>query len=54
MPINIISMRLLSHFGIMQAQDYRMMRWAVSMRTVKPSSAAFKSAFDEGRIIRPR
>ena len=68
MPINLISIRLLSqqlasplfstpeevvsHFGIMQAQDYRMMRWAVSMRTVKPSSAAFKSAFDEGRIIR--
>lgn len=68
MPINIISIRLLSqqlacplfstpdevvsHFGIMQAQDYRMMRWAVSMRTAKPSSAAFKSAFDEGRIIR--
>ncbi len=36
----------------MQAQDYRMMRWAVAMRTKKPSAMAFKKAFDDGRIVR--
>lgn len=36
----------------MQAQEYRMMRWAVAMRTRKPSSTAFKKAFDSGQIIR--
>lgn len=39
-------------FGAMQAQDYRAMRWAVAMRTQKPSHAAFERAFNEGRIIR--
>ena len=38
--------------GAMQAQEYRMMRWAVEMRTRRPSHKAFKKAFDEGRIIR--
>ena len=38
--------------GAMQAQDYRMMRWAVAMRTVKPSARAFEKDFNEGRIIR--
>ena len=36
----------------MQAQDYRMMRWAVAMRTQKPSMSVFKKAFDDGNIIR--
>lgn len=36
----------------MQAQDYRMMRWAVAMRTKNPSATAFKKAFDDGRIVR--
>ena len=36
----------------MQAQEYRMMRWAVAMRTRKPSLKTFKKAFDEGQIIR--
>ena len=40
------------YMGAMQAQEYRMMRWAVEMRTSKPSHKAFKKAFDEGRIIR--
>lgn len=43
---------VVSHFGAMQAQEYRMMRWAVSMRTVRPSPEAFRKSFDEGRIIR--
>ena len=38
--------------GAMQAQEYRMMRWAVEMRTQKPSHKAFKEAYDSGRIIR--
>ena len=40
------------YMGAMQAQEYRMMRWAVAMRTCKPSFKAFKKAFDEGQIIR--
>ena len=40
------------YMGAMQAQEYRMMRWAVEMRTRKPSARAFKRAFDEGGIIR--
>ncbi len=40
------------YMGAMQAQEYRMMRWAVGMRTRKPSSKAFKKAYDSGRIIR--
>ena len=43
---------VVSHMGAMQAQEYRMMRWAVEMRTKKPSHKAFKKAFDSGRIIR--
>ena len=43
---------LVHHMGAMQAQEYRMMRWAVEMRTKKPSVNAFKEAFDKGRIIR--
>jgi len=43
---------VVSHMGAMQAQEYRMMRWAVEMRTMKPSAKAFKEAFDKGRIIR--
>lgn len=44
--------KVVSHFGAIQAQDYRMVRWAVMMRTRKPSSIAFKKAFDEGEIVR--
>ena len=40
------------YMGAMQAQEYRMMRWAVAMRTRKPSHKAFQKAFDEGQIIR--
>ena len=43
---------VVSHMGAMQAQEYRMMRWAVEMRTRKPSARTFKKAFDSGRIIR--
>ena len=43
---------MVSYMGAMQAQEYRMMRWAVEMRTRKPSAKAFKKAFDNGQIIR--
>ncbi len=43
---------VVNHLGAIQAQEYRLMRWAVAMRTKKPSSKAFKKAFDDGRIIR--
>ena len=44
--------QVVSHMGAIQAQEYRMMRWAVAMRTRKPSAWAFKAAYDDGRIIR--
>ena len=43
---------VVSYLGAMQAQEYRMMRWAVEMRTRKPSHKAFKEAYNSGRIIR--
>lgn len=43
---------VVDYMGAMQAQEYRMMRWAVAMRTRKPSAKAFKKAFDSGQIIR--
>jgi hypothetical protein len=46
-PVEVVG-----HLGAVQAQEYRMMRWAVSMRIKKPSAKAFKDAFDNGNIIR--
>ena len=43
---------LVNYMGALQAQEYRLMRWAVAMRTRKPSAKAFKKAFDDGQIIR--
>lgn len=43
---------VVAHMGAIQAQDYRMVRWAVSMRTQHPSAADFRKAFDDGDIIR--
>lgn len=67
-PMNPVSARLLNQqlscpqftaphdvvawMGMMQAQDYRMMRWAVAMRSSRPSASAFERDFNEGRIIR--
>ena len=66
--MNPVSMRLLSQqlasprfrepaevvswFGAMQGQEYKAMRWAVSMRTKKPSYKAFEKAFNAGEIVR--
>lgn len=38
--------------GAMQAQEYRMMRWAVGMRTKKPSAKTFEKDYNAGRIVR--
>lgn len=38
--------------GAMQGQEYKMMRWAVAMRTRKPSARAFEKEYDSGKIIR--
>ena len=43
---------VVAHMGAIQAQDYRMVRWAVAMRTRRPSAEAFRRAFDEGEIVR--
>lgn len=43
---------VVAHMGAIQAQDYRMVRWAVIMRTRHPSAEAFRKAFDNGEIIR--
>ena len=51
-PLFSTPTKVVHYMGAMQAQEYRMMRWAVAMRTRKPSFKAFKKAFDEGQIIR--
>ena len=38
--------------GAVQAQDHKGMRWAVEMRTKRPSLKAFRKAFDSGEIVR--
>ena len=38
--------------GAMQGQEYRLMRWAVGMRTKKPSARAFEEDYNAGRIVR--
>jgi len=38
--------------GALQAQDYKMMRWAVGMRCKRPSLKAFTKDYNTGRIIR--
>ena len=43
---------VVSWFGAMQAQEYKGMRWAVAMRTRRPSFMAFEKAYNDGRIIR--
>ncbi len=43
---------VVSWFGAMQGQEYRMVRWAVAMRTSSPSLKAFEKAFNKGRIVR--
>ena len=46
------SAQVVAHLGAMQAQEYRMMRWAVAMRTKKPSLSEFIEAYNSKRIVR--
>ncbi len=43
---------VVSWMGAVQAQDHKGMRWAVEMRTRKPSLKAFQKAFNAGEIVR--
>lgn len=43
---------LVAWMGMVQAQEYKMMRWAVGMRLREPSMRAFREAYDAGRIVR--
>ena len=43
---------VVSWMGAVQAQDHKGMRWAVAMRTKKPSLKAFQKAFNTGEIVR--
>lgn len=43
---------LVSWMGMLQAQEYKMMRWAVGMRLREPSMRAFRESYDAGRIVR--
>ena len=43
---------LVSWMGMVQAQECRMLRWAVGMRLKKPSMKAFREAYDAGSIVR--
>lgn len=43
---------VVSWIGAVQAQDHKGMRWAVAMRTKKPSLKAFQKAFNAGEIVR--
>ena len=43
---------LLSYMGMLQAQDYKMMRYAACIRLRRPSMKAFRRAYDEGQIVR--
>lgn len=67
-PVNILRHRLLnqqlvrpefsepadivSWMGVMQAQDYGWVRWALGVRMKTPSMAAVKRAFDNADIVR--
>ena len=43
---------LVAWMGMVQAQEYKMMRWAVGMRLREPSMRAFREAYDAGSIVR--
>lgn len=43
---------LVAWMGMLQAQEYTMMRWAASIRLKRPSMSSFRKAFDSGQIVR--
>lgn len=40
---------MVSWMGMLQAQEYRMMRWAVGTRLKRPSMKAVEAAYNTGR-----
>lgn len=51
-PVHDTPTQVVAHMGAMQAQEYRMMRWAVAMRTRHPSAQSFASEYNSWRIVR--
>lgn len=43
---------LVAWMGMLQAQEYTMMRWAVGIRLKRPSMSSFRKAFDSGQVVR--
>ena len=43
---------LVAWMGMLQAQEYTMMRWAVGIRLKRPSMPSFRKAFDSGQVVR--
>lgn len=51
-PLHKSPSDVVSWMGMIQAQDSRMMRWAVGMRMQRPSMKRFREAYDRGDIVR--
>ena len=43
---------LVAWMGMLQAQEYTMMRCAAGIRLKRPSMSSFRKAFDSGQIVR--
>ena len=43
---------LVSWMGMLQAQEYTMMRWAAGIRLKRPSMSSFRKAYDSGQVVR--
>ena len=43
---------LVAWMGMLQAQEYTMMRWAVGIRLKRPSMSSFRKAFDSRQVVR--
>lgn len=43
---------LVAWMGMLQAQEYTMMRWAVGIRLRQPSMSLFRKAYDSGQVVR--
>ena len=43
---------LVEWMGMLQAQEYTMMRWAAGIRLKRPSMSSFRKAYDSGQVVR--
>lgn len=43
---------LVAWMGMLQAQDYKMMRWAIGIRLKNPTMEKFRKAYSTGAVIR--